>query len=74
LQALRQLRDERLYARQDVLVHAVDQMRRCDHGLDAAFDEAAAERDRLLPVARAVVDAGQDVAVDIDHAARLLER
>lgn len=51
-----------------VVVYAVDQMGRRDRKRDTLGRDAPAKLDRLVPGPRAVVDPGQQVRVDVDHA------
>jgi hypothetical protein len=71
-QAFVQFPHERRHARGDVLVDAVDQVRSRNRGAHAVLGDGSAERDRVFPSARAVVDARQKVAVNVDHACGLL--
>jgi hypothetical protein len=62
---LRELRAQ-LVDRQ-VLVDAVESMRRRDHRIGAVVGRHAAHRDRIVERRGPVVDAWQDMRVKIDH-------
>jgi len=66
-ETLVELGDEWSHARSDVLVDAVDQVWRGDRRPYAVVDDRSTERDRGVPGPRPVVDARQDMGMDVDH-------